>query len=144
MMGMRMPETCWAVFKRRVINLRSCCILFVDSVETHMRTCGCVCAWNLPACPKRAKYYFKKIENILLKVGFERNVGLRGSRKLYKFLIKTSIVFFSSHRIHINWQLIYWYSVGQECNIRAMSKKFKILFDHFQVKNWSSTMNMRG
>jgi len=33
MMGMRMPETCWAVFKRQVINLRSCCILFVDSVE---------------------------------------------------------------------------------------------------------------
>jgi hypothetical protein len=34
MMGMRMPETCWAVFKRQVINLRSCCILLVDSVES--------------------------------------------------------------------------------------------------------------
>jgi hypothetical protein len=33
MMGMRMPETCWAVSKRQVINLRSCCILLVDSVE---------------------------------------------------------------------------------------------------------------
>jgi len=32
-MGTRMPETCWAVFKRQVINLRSCCILLVDSVE---------------------------------------------------------------------------------------------------------------
>jgi hypothetical protein len=32
-LGMRMPETCWAVFKRQVINLRSCCILLVDSVE---------------------------------------------------------------------------------------------------------------
>jgi hypothetical protein len=29
-----MPETCCAVFKRQVINLRSCCILFVDSVES--------------------------------------------------------------------------------------------------------------
>ena len=31
-----MPETCWAVFKRQVINLRSCCILLVDSVESMM------------------------------------------------------------------------------------------------------------
>jgi hypothetical protein len=36
MMGMRMPETCWAVFKRQVINLWSCCILLVDSVESMM------------------------------------------------------------------------------------------------------------
>ena len=35
-MGMRMPETCWAVSKRQVINLRSCCILLVDSVESIM------------------------------------------------------------------------------------------------------------
>ena len=33
MMGMRMPETCWALSKWQVINLRSCCILLVDSVE---------------------------------------------------------------------------------------------------------------
>jgi hypothetical protein len=36
MMGMRMPETCWAVFKRQVINLRNCCIWLVDSVECMM------------------------------------------------------------------------------------------------------------
>ena len=35
-MGMRMPETCWAVFKWQVINLRSCCIWLVDSVESMM------------------------------------------------------------------------------------------------------------
>jgi hypothetical protein len=29
MMGMRMPETCWAVFKRQVINLRNCCISLI-------------------------------------------------------------------------------------------------------------------
>jgi hypothetical protein len=29
-------RTCWAVFKRQVINLRSCCILLVDSVESMM------------------------------------------------------------------------------------------------------------
>jgi hypothetical protein len=33
MMGMRMPETCGAVFKRQVINLRSYRVLLVDSVE---------------------------------------------------------------------------------------------------------------
>jgi hypothetical protein len=37
-MGMRMPETCWPVFKRQVINLRSCCILLVDSVENNLDT----------------------------------------------------------------------------------------------------------
>jgi len=26
MMGVRTPETCWAVLKRQVINLRKCCI----------------------------------------------------------------------------------------------------------------------
>jgi hypothetical protein len=35
MMGMRMPETCWAVSKQQAINLWSCCILLVDSVETR-------------------------------------------------------------------------------------------------------------
>ena len=34
--AMRMPETCRAVFKRQVINLRICCILLVDSVESMM------------------------------------------------------------------------------------------------------------
>jgi hypothetical protein len=33
MMGMRMPETRSAVFKRQVINLRICYIWLVDSVE---------------------------------------------------------------------------------------------------------------
>jgi hypothetical protein len=36
MMGMRMPETCWAVFKRQVINLWNCCIWLVDSFECMM------------------------------------------------------------------------------------------------------------
>jgi hypothetical protein len=34
MMGMRMHETCWAVFKRQVNNLRNGCIWLVDSVES--------------------------------------------------------------------------------------------------------------
>ena len=33
MIGMRKSKTCWAVFKWQVINLRSCCIWLVDSVE---------------------------------------------------------------------------------------------------------------
>ena len=36
MMGMRMPKTCWAVFKWQVINLRISCIGLVDSVESTM------------------------------------------------------------------------------------------------------------
>ena len=33
MMGMRIPETCWAVFKRQAINLRDWCIWLVDLFE---------------------------------------------------------------------------------------------------------------
>ena len=36
MMGMRMPETCWAVFKWQAINLRNCCIWLVDSFEHNI------------------------------------------------------------------------------------------------------------
>ena len=32
-MGMRMLETCWAVFKWQAINLRNCCIWLVDLFE---------------------------------------------------------------------------------------------------------------
>ena len=41
MMGVRTPETCWAVHKRQVINLRSCCIWLVDLFEMYddARTC---------------------------------------------------------------------------------------------------------
>jgi len=39
-MGMRMPETCWAVFKGQVLNLRSCCILLIDSVENILHLCS--------------------------------------------------------------------------------------------------------
>jgi hypothetical protein len=40
-MGMRMPETCWAVFKWQVINLRDCCIWLVDLFEYNGRTWVC-------------------------------------------------------------------------------------------------------
>jgi hypothetical protein len=45
MMGMRMPETCWDVFKRQVINLRSCCISLANSVESHRMFWGEAACW---------------------------------------------------------------------------------------------------
>jgi hypothetical protein len=36
MMGMRMPETCWTIFKRQAINLRNCCIWLIDSFKCIM------------------------------------------------------------------------------------------------------------
>jgi len=36
MMGMRMPETFWAVFKRQAINVRDWCIWLVDLFECLM------------------------------------------------------------------------------------------------------------
>jgi hypothetical protein len=40
MMGVRTPETCWAINKLHVINLRNCCMWLVDLFETD-----CV-IWN--------------------------------------------------------------------------------------------------
>jgi hypothetical protein len=34
-MGVRTPETCWAVHKRQIINLRNCCIWLVDLFEVY-------------------------------------------------------------------------------------------------------------
>ena len=36
MMGVRMPETCWAVNKSQVINWRDCCIWLVDLFQLHI------------------------------------------------------------------------------------------------------------
>jgi len=36
MMGKRIPETCWAVFERRAINLRDFCVWLVDLFECIM------------------------------------------------------------------------------------------------------------
>ena len=53
-MGMRMPETCWAVFKRQAINLRNCCIWLVDLFDffffslfilTCIYFCICLLSW---------------------------------------------------------------------------------------------------
>jgi hypothetical protein len=33
MMGVRMPETCWALHKCQVISLGNCCIMLVDLLE---------------------------------------------------------------------------------------------------------------
>jgi hypothetical protein len=35
MMGVRTPETCWAVHKRQVINLRNCCIWLADLFQLY-------------------------------------------------------------------------------------------------------------
>ena len=38
MMGGETPETCWATYKRQVINLWKCCILLVELFELHFTT----------------------------------------------------------------------------------------------------------
>jgi len=60
-MGVRMPETCWAVSKRQVIYLRSCCILLVDSVESFPEFLICyikltliLLTWSIGWAPNNA------------------------------------------------------------------------------------------
>jgi hypothetical protein len=42
MMGMRMPETCWAVFMRQTVNLGDRCIWLVDLFECTFNVWHCV------------------------------------------------------------------------------------------------------
>jgi len=49
MMGVRTPETCWAVNKRQVINLRNCCIQLVIYLNLSLSP-------NLNKCKKLLHY----------------------------------------------------------------------------------------
>jgi hypothetical protein len=53
MMGMKMPETCWAVSTRQAINLRNCCIWLVDSFE-------CMMMYGLANRKSRPALWFRK------------------------------------------------------------------------------------
>ena len=55
MMGGEAPETCWATYKRQVINLWNCCILLVDLFESYddARICECqiyLFCWRVFTC----------------------------------------------------------------------------------------------
>ena len=73
-MGMRMPETCWAVCKWQVINLMICCIWLVDSVEktdlsfriTHENMGGCT--GIAPAIPYSCRRWQPVVSFILRSV----------------------------------------------------------------------------
>jgi hypothetical protein len=69
MMGMRMPETCWAVFKWKVINLRNCCIWLVDSFE-------CMMMHGLANTKFKSPYEFARFEvlrDVAMKIQFLRD-----------------------------------------------------------------------
>jgi hypothetical protein len=76
MMGMRMPETCWAVFKRQAINPRNCCIWLVDLFEYMMRhglinpKVSWIFSWPHLS---RALYYFDTPKQWSLTVGVTVN-----------------------------------------------------------------------
>jgi hypothetical protein len=56
-MGIRMPETCWAIFKRQSINLRDWCIWLVDLFESQYCWGG---GWRCLkcCCPEIWKHLF--------------------------------------------------------------------------------------
>ena len=55
-MGMRMPETCWAVFKRQAINPRNCCIWLADSFQCMMKH-----GLAKPKKKKKKKFFVTKV-----------------------------------------------------------------------------------
>jgi len=65
MMGIRIPETCWAVFKWQVINLRICCIWLVDSIECFFFSqINTYCIRNHPNKCLSTTTYFTDIFNM--------------------------------------------------------------------------------
>ena len=111
MMGMRMPETCWAVFKRQVINLRSCCIWLDDSVES-MRMHGLEKTLN----PKwaLANYFFGVGTCFLSDVTLRRtvfgtNLRHRTSQKREGHLTKLPVEKTSLTWVNEGAALVEWY-----------------------------------
>jgi hypothetical protein len=103
--------------------------------------CVIVCVHEIWHTALKEQISLEKIGDKWLNVRFERKVGLRGSRKLHNE--DHYFIFFSPYSIHTNLQLTDWSSGGQECNIRTLSQKFKILLHNIQGKNRSLTINMR-
>ena len=70
MMGMRVPKTCWAVFKRQVINMRNFHIWLVDSFESMMMH-GLANPkkekWHLLLCVTRPNFRNRFVKLILVK-----------------------------------------------------------------------------
>jgi hypothetical protein len=50
MIGMRMPDTCWAIFKWRAINLRDWCIWLVDLFEFTLWLHPAFWSWDMTMC----------------------------------------------------------------------------------------------
>jgi hypothetical protein len=61
MVGVRTPETCWAVHtsKRQIINLRNCCIWLVDLFETTNKKIGNMAQSRPHECWKRRCIYIR-------------------------------------------------------------------------------------
>ena len=85
-MGVRTPETCWAVHKRQVINWRHCCIWLVDLFESE---------WELEysqiLLQPKSRFYFSKIAPFVAFDGF----------RLWKCLVTTVLYEFEWLDIHI-------------------------------------------
>jgi hypothetical protein len=72
-MGMRMPETCWAVFKRQAIKLRDWCIWLVDLVEDMMMQGLTNPKLRIPICIKcKIDHIFKYFHFYLTKIWPQR------------------------------------------------------------------------
>jgi len=71
MMGMRMPETCWTVFKWQVIHLRICFIWLVDSVESMMmHEIANPKSWKVTECTQPLFY---ALVTFLIKLAYIKN-----------------------------------------------------------------------
>jgi hypothetical protein len=85
MMGMRMAETCRAVFKRNAINVKNCYIWLVDSFE-------CMMMHGL-ANPK-----FKKRDNVIVVVVVHTMTAYgKAEVQLHRFLMLTATCWSASH-----------------------------------------------
>jgi hypothetical protein len=87
-MGMRMPETCWYVFKWQVIYLRSCCIWLVDSVESGNEPPGSIlwlvekgfCSLDLVYVVHKWTNGYRKLRTCILLLGLDSISMLWGGK----------------------------------------------------------------
>jgi len=130
-MGMRMPETCWAVFKRQVINLRICCVLLADSVETMMM--HGIAKLKFPNVAWRKCYTASKLPEHLnlcsLLVQILCFVWLF-SWISFKRLVSVTLRFVFNARDNINFKILRRRTTGLKCltQLTKLNDRYKLWF----------------
>jgi hypothetical protein len=142
-MGMKMPETCWAVFKRQAINLRNCCIWLFDSFEIMMMH---------GVANRIERIKFKEIIYVVDEVYFNYIREHIPSTCIYstanlcknKALFNYCLAYRNFGHPHAYTQDYFWplkvqYKTGCECDVTSVNLRQNLQWVQMFMSNFSKT-----